>query len=56
MSTPEAVFSMTERVVLVPSVKTGALLGRASSTSVILMVTLIESLPPLSSETVIVTE
>ena len=42
---PDAVFSATLRVVLVPSVKVGAELG--SSTSVTLIVTLILSAPPL---------
>ena len=46
---PDAVFSATLRVVLVPSVKTGAELG--SSTSVTLIVTLMLSAPPLPSET-----
>ena len=50
MFVPEAVFSAMERVVLVPSVKTGASLA-----SVTLIVTLIVSVK-LPSEAVTVTE
>ena len=50
---PDAVSSATLRVVLVPSVKTGAKLG--SSTSVTLMVTSMLAAPPLLSETETVT-
>ena len=54
--TPEPVFSMMERVVLSPSENTGALFGGVSSTSVTFIVMVILSLPPLPSETLIVTE
>ena len=51
MSTPESVFSATDKVVLSPSVNSGSLFVGVSFTSVMLMVTLMESLPPLLSDT-----
>ena len=55
MFVPAVVFSAMVRVVLVPSVNTGARFGGVSSMSVTLIVTLIVSVR-LPSETVIVTE
>ena len=56
----EAVFSAAARVALMPSVNSGALLTSVltgvSFTSVTLIVTSIESLPPLPSDTETVTE
>ena len=51
-----AVFSATERMAVLPVVKIGALFVGDSSTFVMLMVTLIVSLPKLPSDTVMVTE
>ena len=51
MFCPDAVFSAMARVVLVPSVNSGA-----SFTLVILIVTVIVSVPPLPSATETVTE
>ena len=55
MSTPEPVFSAIERLVLTPSVNSGTLFVGVSSIFVMFIVTDIESLPPLPSETDTVT-